>query len=281
MPKVFRATLGVAAFSTFVGIFSQQLTTQAEISTDSGGTLALVANGEDFVRQGFVSKDGWEISFDRVYVNLAEANAYQVESGFEPTQTSNSDTIESQKEVAFLETPTVIDLAAGEANAAPILVNKATTDEGFYNAVGWKIATAAKNSTIPGKTMVLQGKASKNGQTIDFNLGFNRPIEYLCGEYVGDVRKGIVKAGDTGEVETTFHFDHIFGDNDTPADDALNVEALGFEPLANLASNNSLNLNESALSEGLSSENYQKLTKAISGLGHVGEGHCAVIGNQS
>lgn len=76
-------------------------------------------------------------------------------------------------------------------------------------------------------------------------------------------------------------FSHIFGDNDTPANDTLNVKALGFEPLANLASDNSLNLDESALSEGLSPENYQKLTKAISGLGHVGEGHCAVIGNQS
>jgi hypothetical protein len=281
MPKVSTVTVAIAVISTIIGIGEGQFTARAEVSTDSGGILALVANGEDFVRQGFVSKDGWDISFDRVYVNLAEANAYQVESGFEPTQTSNSDTIESQKEVTFLETPTVIDLAAGEANAAPILVNKATTDEGFYNAVGWKIATAAENSTIPGKTMVLQGKATKNGQTIDFDLGFNRPIEYLCGEYVGDTRKGIVKAGETAEVETTFHFDHIFGDNDTPADDALNVEAIGFEPLANLASGNSLNLDESALSERLSPENYQKLTKAIAGLGHVGEGHCAVIGNQS
>ncbi len=106
-------------------------------------------------------------------------------------------------------------------------------------------------------------------------LGFNRPIEYVCGEYVGDARKGIVKAGETGEVEATFHFDHIFGDNEAPADDALNLEALGFEPLADLASGNSLDLDESALSEELSPENYQKLTKAISGLGHVGEGHCA------
>ena len=27
-------------------------------------TLNLVANGEDFVRQGFVTKDGWTMSFD-------------------------------------------------------------------------------------------------------------------------------------------------------------------------------------------------------------------------
>jgi hypothetical protein len=280
MPKVSTVMAAVAAIATAIGIGEWQSTTRAEVSTNNGGTLALVANGEDFVRQGFVSKDGWDISFDRVYVNLAEATAYQVASGFEPTETSKIDTIESQKEVAFLQTPTVIDLAAGEANAAPILVNKATTDEGFYNAVGWKIAPAAENSTIPGKTMVLQGQATKNGQTIDFNLGFNRPLEYLCGKYVGDLRKGIVKQGETAEVETTFHFDHIFGDKDTPADDPLNVGALEFEPLANLASGNSLNLDESALSEGLSPENYQKLTKAIVGLGHVGEGHRAVIGDR-
>jgi hypothetical protein len=281
MPKVSTVMVAVAAIATAIGIGEWQSATRAEISTNNGGSLALVANGEDFVRQGFVSKDGWDISFDRVYVNLAEATAYQVASGFEPTETTDMNTIESQKEVAFLQTPTVIDLAAGAANAAPILVNKANTDEGFYNAVGWKIAPAAENSTIPGKTMVLQGQATKNGQTIDFNLGFNRPLEYLCGEYVGDVRKGIVKAGETAEVETTFHFDHIFGDKDTPADDALNVGALGFEPLASLASGNSLNLDESALSQELSPENYQKLTKAIVGLGHVGEGHCAVMSDRS
>ena len=33
--------------------------------------LALMANGEDFVRPGFVSKDGGKISFDRVYVNIS------------------------------------------------------------------------------------------------------------------------------------------------------------------------------------------------------------------
>ena len=36
------------------------------------GTLAFQANGEDFVRQGFVAKDGWTIDFDHVYVTLAE-----------------------------------------------------------------------------------------------------------------------------------------------------------------------------------------------------------------
>ena len=43
------------------------------------GRLQFVANGEDFVRQGFVSKDGWAIGFDHVYINLAD-NAIAPES---------------------------------------------------------------------------------------------------------------------------------------------------------------------------------------------------------
>ena len=37
-------------------------------NTDSEkGKLAIVANGEDLIREGFVSKDGWRIDFNKVY----------------------------------------------------------------------------------------------------------------------------------------------------------------------------------------------------------------------
>jgi len=32
---------------------------------EATGRLQVYANGEDFVRQGFVSKDGWSINFDQ------------------------------------------------------------------------------------------------------------------------------------------------------------------------------------------------------------------------
>ncbi len=48
---------------------------QAEQKT---GTLKIMANGEDFVRQGFVSEDGWTISFEAVYLNVEGPTAYQV-----------------------------------------------------------------------------------------------------------------------------------------------------------------------------------------------------------
>ncbi len=243
----------------------------------SEGTLNLVANGEDFVRQGFVTKDGWSISFDRVAVNLSDVTAYQIEAPFEPTEADKIDTLEYQEKVSLLDTPQIVDLAEGEADAEPIVVANIEVNPGFYNAVAWKIDTAGENSPLAGKTMELQGTASKDDRVVNFDLSLNRPIQYLCGEYVGDERKGMIPPGETGEVETTFHFDHIFGDGEASADDAINVDALGFAPLAQLASGDRLNIDDATLSQQLSPEDREKLTKAVIGLGHVGEGHCAVI----
>ena len=245
--------------------------------SQSEGTLNLVANGEDFVRQGFVTKDGWSISFDRVAVNLSDVTAYQIEAPFEPTEAAKIDTLEYQEKVSLLDTPEIVDLAEGEADAEPITVASLEVTPGFYNAVAWKIDTAGENSPLAGQTMELQGTASKDDRVVNFDISLNRPLQYLCGEYVGDERKGMVQAGERGEVETTFHFDHIFGDSETSADDALNVDALGFAPLAQLASGDRLTLDDATLSQQLSPEDQEKLTKAVIGLGHVGEGHCAVI----
>ncbi len=240
-------------------------------------TLNLVANGEDFVRQGFVTKDGWTMSFNRLDVNLAEVTAYQMDGAFEPTETDTLDGLEYQERVSLVDTPQVVDLAEGEADATPILVTNAEVTPGFYNAVAWQIDTASSDSSLAGKTMVMQGTATKDDRVINFDISLDRPIQYLCGEYVGDERKGMVEADSPGELETTFHFDHVFGDAETSADDALNVDALGFEPLAQLASNDSLTVDDATLTQQLSAEDQEKLTKAVIGLGHVGEGHCAVI----
>ena len=263
------------ALSSLVGIsFIGQ--DRQTIAAAEDGTLTLVANGEDFVRQGFVSKDGWEINFDRLSVNFSNAAAYSTESSFEPQKGDTKDSIEYQNKAEFLNTAKTIDLAEGEADADPILVAEATVPTGFYNALTWKLSTADTDSPIAGNTIALQGQAVKDGETINFDLGFNQPGEYVCGEFVGEDRQGVVTADSPGQLEATFHFDHIFGDADTPADDALNQDALGFGPLANLASNGTLQLDEAGLAEQLSESEYQQLTEAVSGLGHVGEGHCVV-----
>lgn len=237
-------------------------------------SLSLVANGEDFVRQGFVSKDDWKINFDRLYVSMSDAVAYSTSSSFEPQKGDTKSSIDYQEKVALIDGEKIIDLAEGDIDAEPIIVSQAKVPTGFYNALSWKLSTAKSDSEIAGNTIALVGQATKDGETINFNLGFNQPVEYICGEFIGDERQGIVTADTSGQVETTFHFDHIFGDGDTPPEEALNQDALGFEPIAKLASNGMVDLDEAQLSQKLSQKDYEKLTQAIVGLGHVGEGHC-------
>ena len=249
---------------------SSQENTETQAATSKTGTLALVANGEDFIRQGFVSKDGWQINFDRAYVTLNQVNAYSTEPPFNPAGKTQ---LEPQQTVSLVDTPTTVDLAEGEEDGEPILVTQTTAPVGIYNALSWKIVPAQAGSGQD-NSIVLEGKASKDGREIDFMIGFDQELEYVCGEYVGEKRKGIVQAENMAQVETTFHFDHIFGDNSLPAEDALNQEAIGFAPLASLAQNGKLTVNQTDLEQQLDSAEYKKLQQAISSLGHVGEGHC-------
>jgi len=84
------------------------------------GTLQFHANGEDFVRQGFVSKDGWRITFDHVYVTLAEITGYQTDPPYDPHEGSG---IEAKVKAA-LDGVHTIDLAEGGEDAPPIAVGE-------------------------------------------------------------------------------------------------------------------------------------------------------------
>ena len=103
------------------------------------GTLTFQANGEDFVRQGFTSKDGWSISFDHVYITLDNVKAYQAEPAFDPQK---SDRPEAQVEAA-LDQPITLDLAAGDASAAPVQVGTLTAPIGRYNPLSWDMVDAS------------------------------------------------------------------------------------------------------------------------------------------
>lgn len=244
---------------------------QPELKQNSeAGKLSLVANGEDFVRQGFVTKDNWRIDFEHIYVTLAEVKAYQTNPPFD----ADADTqVNSTETLVLLDSPKTIDLAAGDADADPILVTQVEAPPGFYNAIAWKVVPT-NTADFENATIILQGTATKDSQTINFNIAVTQPLEYTCGEFIGDERKGFVQPGAGAELETTFHFDHVFGDGEAGADDPINTGALGFEPLAALATNNQLVIDETTLQSKLSPEDYQTFSKAIANLGHVGEGHC-------
>jgi hypothetical protein len=237
------------------------------------GTLQFVANGEDFVRQGFVSKDGWGITFDHVYVTLSEITAYQSDPPYDPHEGG-----EVQASVSVgLDGAHTVDLAEGDEDADPIFVGEVEAPAGQYNALSWDMIPASSGDAS-GYTLLLAGTAEKDGETVDFAIGIENEYPLTCGEYVGDERKGILAADGTADLEMTFHFDHIFGDAETPLDDDLNVGAPGFEPFAALAEDGVLETNMADLESRMDVEAYQILVDTLPTLGHVGEGHCHYAG---
>ena len=193
-------------------------------------TLSLVANGEDFIRQGFVSKDGWQIDFNHVYVTLNQVKAYQMNP---PLNLESQPKLPDAKQsITLLDKPITVDLTQKNENASAIKVTEVSAPVGTYNAITWSLVNDAQGDG----SIILDGIATKKNQTINFNLQLSLELHYLCGEFVGDERKGIISATQGAELETTFHFDHLFGNAKTSADDELNVNAIGFNPLANIAS---------------------------------------------
>jgi len=237
------------------------------------GMLQFNANGEDFVRQGFVSKDGWSVTFDHVYITLSEITGYQTDPPYDP---HSGGVIEAEVAVG-LDGAHTVDLAEGGQDAPPIFVGEVKeAAAGHYNALSWEMVKATSGAT-DGYSLVVMGTAEKEGQTIDFVFKVESEYEYICGDFVGDERKGILAKDGTADLEMTFHFDHVFGDVDTPMDDDLNLGAPGFEPFAGVAEGGSLDVDMAELQAGLSAGDYQMLVDILPTLGHVGEGHCHCV----
>jgi hypothetical protein len=197
------------------------------------GTLEFRANGEDFVRQGFTTRDGWQVSFDHVFVSLAEVTAYQTDPPFDAEAGS---TLEAKEQVAVGE-PVVVDLAEGDDAAEPVLVSTVEAPAGRYNALAWQMVTAHSGPSGRIFHPDAGNRRPKDGETLPFTIGIAEELAFTCGDFVGDARKGILDDGAMADVESTFHFDHLFGDAGAPMDDDINTGALGFDPLAALAAN--------------------------------------------
>ncbi|NET54443.1 MAG: DUF4382 domain-containing protein [Merismopedia sp. SIO2A8] len=262
--------LSIISCSSTEPIAESSDTTNNEATAPVGtGTLEFRANGEDFVRQGFVSKDGWQIEFDHLYVNLADVKAYQTSEPYDPEDKSVD-----ASQIAEVSKETTVDLAEGDANADPVLIEAVNAPAGRYSALSWKMIPASAGPA-KGSTLMMVGSASRDEQTIPFTIQIDSDYSYTCGEYVGDERKGFLDADAQADIEATFHFDHIFGDGEAPADDSINTGALGFDPLAALATDGKVMADMASLKQSLDPQDYSTLEKTLLGLAHVGEGHCS------
>lgn len=227
------------------------------------GTIVFAVNGEDFVRQGFVDKQGWNISFDKLYINIANPVAY---------------TPHGEMHVAALTGEHWIDLAHGDENANPIVVGKLENIKtGNYQSLKFKIKRV-QSGEHKGFTIVMIGNASKDGKTVPFTIKLDEEMDCDGKEgFVGDEIKGMLKPGGSTTVEMTFHFDHIFGDKEASEDDHINTGSVGFDFFNRFSKDEKVTV---AQSEMKSVQGYDTLVKAIRTLGHLGEGHCDVS-NQS
>jgi hypothetical protein len=249
-----------------------QTETQTATSPDAAeaGTLQVFANGEERPQVGFTSSDGWDLTFENIYVHFSELKAYQTEQPYDAT--AGAEIQNAAKEVE-LEAGTV-DLVTGNEDDPTVLVSEVSgVEPGHYNAISWRMSPAS-DGPAEGYSMVIVGTAERDGETVDFVLNVDREFAYYCGDFVGDERKGFVEPGDSGELEATFHFDHLFGEGSNPADDPLNLTALGFDPIAALATDGRVEADLSTLQANLSPEDYDRLEAALVELGHAGEGHC-------
>ena len=270
--------LGVVTVACLAGCAGEERDVADDAASDTSaapdtGTLLFTANGEDFIREGFVSKDGWSLSFDEAWVHVADVAAMQTDPAYDP---HGSEPPRVSVEVA-LENDFAIDLADGPSDADPIVL--AAIDNapaGRYNALSWEVSPAELGVTAP-NAILLSGTATKEADTLSFSIGLDLDCLYIGGEYVGDERKGILEPGGVSDVEMTFHFDHIFGDAGLPGDDDLNNLAVGFQPFADLAEDGAVDVRMADLADAMSPEALETLAEGLSTLGHVGEGHCHTV----
>lgn len=255
--------------------------TNGNSSTTSGeGTLAVRANGEERARDGFTAKDGWDLNFAHIYVSLADIKAYQANPPFDPMandglpQATVTHCVADLCEIA-IPGPTVVDIAE-DNNGETVLVGESPATPGQFNALSWQMPAAAAGPA-QGYSILMEGTATKDGKTLPFTVGIQEELGFVCGDFIGDERKGILTASGEADLEATFHLDHLFGEGTAPADDDINTGSLGFEPLAALAQNNAVNVSSKDLKEKLSEADYQTFLKVLSNFGHVGEGHCREV----
>ncbi len=227
------------------------------------GTLIFSANGEDFVRKGFTSKDGWYITFENLYVNIVDPMAYR----------HGKDTVEAPLSGEYW-----VDLALGNAEALPIPLDTLTgVAPDNYQSLSFSVKRK-REGEHQGYSIVMQGKATREKEQIPFTIKFDEEMDFNGIEgYVGEELKGLVLPAKTAVVEMTFHFDHIFGDVTAPDDDHIKENAVGFDFYKAYATKGEISAEQKDFQ---SAKEYKKLLETLWTLGHLGEGHCEVS-NQS
>ena len=242
------------------------------------GTLEFFANGEEFIREGFVGKTGWAISFDQFLVNYSGPTAFQVaedtEGEMAPLHAGHPhDDIPEGSAHITLDGDYPMDLATGDDRGLVGAISDAPV--GNYNYLNFNVKQAAEGE-LADYSILMSGAATKDERTVSFTIRLDEQMTFTgCHQEVDDEFAGVVDEDGLGAMELTFHSDHIFGDQETLGEEgSVNDIALGFEALAALAQGDVLDIDQNDLSTGLSGADYLIFIEALRTTGHSGEGHC-------
>ena len=243
------------------------------------GTLTFLANGEEFIRDGFIGKTGWDISFDHFHVTVSGLTGIQVaEEESETTALTTAHAGHPHNDIPegsayeALMGAYALDLATGDG---PQVVDSLEVPIGNYNYVSWNVIQAAEGE-FAGYSIVMIGTAAKDGETIAFTIKLDAQYTFSnCHQEVDDDYAGVVDEGGEGSIETTYHSDHLFGDfDDLGNPDGVNPIALGFQAFADLAVDGVLDIDQAQMQEQMTPDDYATFVAALDTLGHSGEGHC-------
>lgn len=223
------------------------------------GNLLFNANGEEFVINGLVSKEGWKIDFDNVLVNISSPEAY------------NS---ENQNLRAILEGDHLIDLKRGSSSRPEVSVGIVPhAESGNYQSLKFSLKQI-ESGEYAGYSIVLKGIAQKDDEKLPFVIKLDEELTFNGREgYVGESIKGILSDGKTSDVEMTFHFDHLFGNGEMSPEDHVNSGSPGFALFLDYTKDRSIDVNQKEMRDN---PLYGRLIQGIETLGHLGEGHCEV-----
>jgi hypothetical protein len=256
--RILQTVFTLAALLVGLSACQKKQSPEAVGASGAPGSLVFTANGEDFVRRGFMDKQGWSISFDDLYLNIVDPTAY---------------TPDGKKQVV-LDGAHWVDLAEGDATAQPIVLG---TVDGVapanYQSLRFALKRAA-DGPYAGASIVMIGSAERQGVRVPFTIRLDEEMLFDGREgYVGEEIKGLLQPGRTTDVEMTFHFDHVFGDIEAPEEDHINTGSVGFDFFHAFAEQGVVDVSQRELA---GAGEYRTLVHSLWTLGHLGEGHCGV-----
>ena len=237
----------------------------------------------DAIREGLLSKDGWQLSFEHFYVNFYGPIAVQiveeeVKGGeiipLHPGHPHND--IPEGSAYEALTGDFFVDLSAGQTPIDIGMIEGVAV--GNYNRLYFSIRTAQEDSRdlisdYLGYSIVMIGVAKKDGQSLPFVIYLVNAFSFY--ECPVETPEGVVGDGDAAHIRISLRIEHVFGDGRYGSEEGtVNPGAAGFQPFADLAVDGAVDITQSEFAYDMDRDTYDALIAALKSMGYSSGGAC-------